>query len=34
MLFFPIIEKLDRPLEASQSKGENSTSISIFKKKL
>ena len=36
-LFFPQALsrlKLDRPLETCQSKGENSSSISIFKKKL
>ena len=33
VIFFPTTEKLDRPLEACQSKGENSSSIRIFKKK-
>ena len=33
-IFFPTIEKLDRPLDTCQSKGENSSSLRIFKKKL
>ena len=32
--FFPTIAKLSQPVETCQSKGENITSISIFKKKL